>query len=128
MKYEVDKSIFMTPDQVATIPPRNHRPDHTSGQCHENRSPFLLLNGVLLSYLLFTIGSCPSTDGPCLGGADSEAPLVAAIAMPPPIVAELNGLLGTLSEYSSDSTIDDFFRRCSSYFAVRSALILRLAK
>jgi len=108
---------------------------------HENRSPFGLLNGVLLSYLLFSTTRCPSVVGACLVGAGSlldswlGEPAVSVRAGPPfesggfdpPIVADDSGLFGTLSEYSRESTMD-FFRRCSSARAWRSALMPRLAK
>jgi hypothetical protein len=38
---------------------------------YENRSPLGLLNGVLLSYLLFSTTLCPSVAGACLVGAGS---------------------------------------------------------
>lgn len=87
---------------------------------HENLSPFLLLNGVLDSYLLFSTTLSVSVAGACLVGAGSALdswlgeptasvragapplPLPAADALP--MVAEERGRVGTLSEYSREST------------------------
>ena len=95
----------------------------------------------MLSYLLFSSTLCASVAGACRVGAGSELdswlgepavsvragePLVARMAEPP-IAADDSGRLGTLSEYSRDSTIC-FFLRCSLSRACRSALMLRLAK
>lgn len=96
---------------------------------------------MLLSYLLFSTTRCPSVVGACLVGAGSLLdswlgdPTVSVLAGPPfwsggfvpPIVAEDSGLLGTLSEYSRESTMA-FFRRCSSARARRSASISLFAK
>jgi hypothetical protein len=96
---------------------------------------------VLLSYLLFSTTRWPSVAGACLVGAGSALdswlgePAASVLAgppfvigvVPPPIVADESGLLGTLSEYSRDSTMV-FLRRCSSSREVLSALMLRFAK
>jgi hypothetical protein len=107
---------------------------------HENRSPFGLRNGTGASYLLFSNTLSCSVVGACRVGAgsllaswlgDPAVSVRTGVAVPgfpdPPIVAEENGRLGTLLEYSRDSTAD-FFRLCSSRRAWRSALIWRLAK
>lgn len=115
-----------------------HQPPHWPSPPHrsENRSPFLLLNGVELSYLLFSSTRSFSVVGACLVGAGSYCSLLgdptgSIFGSPPfraevPMVEEEPGCAGTLSEYSSDSTMF-FFLRCSSRRAWRSALMLRLA-
>ncbi|KAG7147193.1 hypothetical protein HYQ46_003975 [Verticillium longisporum] len=103
----------------------------------ENRSPFGLLNGAALSYLLFSKIRCSSVVGAWRVGAGSapaswlgepavsvRAGLAAGV---PPIVADERGLLGTFSEYSIDSIIC-FFLRWSSSLVIRSALMPFFAK
>ena len=107
----------------------------------ENRSPFVLLNGALASYLLFSTTLWPSVVGACLVGAGSlldswlgepavsvrGGPPFATAPVVPPMVAEERGRFGTFSEYSSDSTMA-FFLRCSWSLDWRSALMLCFAK
>ena len=110
---------------------------------HEKRSPFGLLYGVLLSYLLFSTTLCPSVAGACRVGAgsplaswlgDPEGSVRAGVAVPllsvdpePPMAEADRFFDGTLFECSSESIIC-FFRRASSNRACRSALMLRFAK
>ena len=86
---------------------------------YENRSPFVLLNGVLLSYLLFSTTLWPSVAGACLVGAGSlldswlgepavsvrAGPPLADAPIDPPIAADDSGRVGTFEEYSTDSII-----------------------
>src|SRR3569833_56208 len=139
-------TIFERGDMRRPVPtcqlPGNH--PVLSVCCYENRSPFLLLNGVVLSYLLFSSTLCDSVAGACLVGAGSAVdswlgepavsvlageplPLPLAMDAEPPMAADESGLLGTLSEYSRDSIMA--LRVCCSFSrAIRSSLMLLFAK
>ncbi len=95
---------------------------------YENRSPFELLNGTLLSYLLFSNTLWFSVAGACLVGAGSLLdswlgdPAVSVLAGPP-----FSAAASLMAEASSESAMA-FFLRCSIMRAWRSALMFCLAK
>jgi len=99
---------------------------------HEKRSPFRLRYGVSLSYLLFSATRSDSVAGACLVGAGSllaswlGEPALSVLAGVPLAVAAVAVEVWP-PEYSND-LISYFFRRASSSFALRSALISFLAK
>lgn len=135
MKYIIQAAFI--DDTARILRPRPATPLnlHTflySQSPYENRSPFRLLYGAELSYLLFSLVCSDSVTAACLVAAGSVLaswlgePAVSVIAGAPlPVAADED--VGSMPAYSIDR-ISSFFLRAASSLACRSALISRLAK